>query len=117
MNHLKTISATILLTAAVAGNAEQISGRQLLAFCDGSEGVESKHFCDGYISAEIETHATWSLWDRLEPVFCFPEGDKFDHAFGAVMLYLQAHPDQLDYEASSLVLNSLNKAFPCESLE
>ena len=33
------------------------------------------------------------------------------------MLYLQAHPDQLDYEASSLVLNSLNKAFPCESLE
>jgi hypothetical protein len=110
----KIISAMILLTASVAAIADQISGRELLAFCDGSGGAESKRYCDGYISASIETHAAWALWGRMERVFCFPKGDKFDHAFGAVVQYLHAHPQELDYEASSLVLNSLNEAFPCE---
>lgn len=102
----------VLTTSGVS--AEQISGRELLAFCDGSEGADGKKYCDGYIAAAIETHATWALWDRLEPVFCFPEGDKFDHAFGTVIEYLQDQTLELDYEASSLVLNSLNKAYPCE---
>ncbi len=95
-------------------SADQISGRELLAFCDGSDGSESKRYCDGYITAAIETHATWALWNRLERVFCFPKGDKFNHAFGAVVEYLKTHSQELDYEASSLVLNSLNQAFPCE---
>jgi hypothetical protein len=108
------ISGATLLVASTLASGEQISGRELLAFCNGSGGTDAKKYCDGYITAAIETHATWALWDRLEPVFCFPEGDKFDHAFGAVIEYLQTHSQELDYEASSLVLNSLNRAFPCE---
>ena len=114
MKKLKIIIALALLISWVSAATEQISGRELLASCDGSKGTESKQYCDGYISAAIETHATWALWDRLERVFCFPKGDKFDHAYGAVVEYLQSHPQELNYEASSLVLNSLNKAFPCE---
>jgi len=114
VNIPKIISAAVLLATSTLVSGEQISGRELLAFCNGSGGTDAKRYCDGYISAAIETHATWALWDRLEPVFCFPEGDKFDHAFGAVIEYLQTHTLELDYEASSLVLNSLNKSFPCE---
>ena len=114
MKILQSLSAVILFAACIGANAEQISGRELLAFCNGNSGTESKRYCDGYITAAIETHATWALWGRLERVFCFPKGDKFDHAFVAVVEYLQAHPKELDYEASSLVLNSLNQAFPCE---
>lgn len=114
MKDLKLLCAICLCSANIASSADQISGRELLSFCDGSGGTDSKRFCDGYISAAIETHAVWALWDRMEPVFCFPKGDKFEHAFGAVVAYLRAHPQELDYEASSLVLNSLNKAFPCE---
>ena len=114
MKILKNYCAVILLAICTTVSADQISGRELLAFCDGSDGSESKRYCDGYISAAIETHATWALWNRLERVFCFPKGDKFNHAFGAVVEYLKTHSQELDYEASSLVLNSLNQAFPCE---
>jgi Rap1a immunity proteins len=114
VKNLKYHIAVILLTAGTTASAEQISGRQLLAFCNGSDGAEGKRYCDGYITAAIETHATWALWNRLKPVFCFPEGDKFDHAFGVIIPYLQNHPGELNFEASSLVLNSLNEAFPCE---
>ena len=114
MKILTIIKATILLSVSVSTSAEQISGRELLEFCDGSGETASKRYCDGYITAAIETHATWALWNRLERVFCFPKGDKFDHAFSTVVEYLQSHPTELDYEASSLVLNSLNQAFPCE---
>ena len=109
----KLLVAAILFMASVSAHAEQISGRELLAFCVEHEPGEAKGYCDGYITAAIETHATWALWDRLERVFCFPKGDKFTHAYGAVIEYLKAHPQELDYEASSLVLNSLNLAFPC----
>lgn len=114
MNKLKILYATglLLVTANIA--ADQISGRELLAFCEGSSGPESKQYCNGYISAAIETHAVWALWGRMERVFCFPKGDKFEHAYAAVVTYLRAHPQERDYEASSLVLNSLNKAFPCQ---
>ena len=114
MKILRDIGAVFLLTICTTASADQISGRELLAFCNGSDGSEGKRYCDGYITAAIETHATWALWNRLERVFCFPKGDKFDHAFGAVVEYLKIHPQELDYEASSLVLNSLNLTFPCE---
>lgn len=114
MQILNLLAAAILLAASVSTQAEQISGRELLAFCVEREPKESKGYCDGYITAAIETHATWALWNRLQRVFCFPKGDKFTHAYGAVIEYLKTHPQELDYEASSLVLNSLNLAFPCE---
>ena len=114
MKLLSSIAALVLLTCSFASSADQISGRELLASCDGTNGTDAKKYCDGYIAAAIETHATWALWNRLERVFCFPKGDKFDHAFVAVVAYLQAHQPELNYEASSLVLNALNKAFPCE---
>ena len=105
--------AMFTLPASIA-SADQISGRELLASCTGAKGTEAKYYCDGYITAAIETHAVWALWGRMERVFCFPKGDKFDHAFLAVIEYLQNHPAELDYEASSLVLNSLNQSYPCE---
>ena len=104
----------MLLLACSYVNADQISGRELLAACADKKGPDAKHYCVGYITAAIETHATWALWRRLDRVFCFPEGDKFEHAFGAVVAYLRAHHEQLDFEASSLVLTSLNEAFACE---
>ncbi len=114
MQNLTLLAAVILFVASFSTQAEQISGRELLAFCVEPESSDAKAYCDGYITAAIETHATWALWDRLQRVFCFPKGDKFTHAYGAVVEYLKAHPQELDYEASSLVLNSLNQAFPCE---
>lgn len=108
-----TIACLVLLIATANVQADQISGRELLSFCNGSAGADAKRYCDGYIAAAIETHAAWALWGRLERVFCFPKGDKFDHAFGAVVDYLQRNPQELDFEASSLVLNSLNRSFPC----
>lgn len=113
INRLALIFALLVATAGLA-RADQISGRELLESCDGSKGENGKHYCDGYILAAVETHATWALWGRLERVICFPKGDKFDHAFGAVIAYLESHPNELDFEASSIVLNALNRAFPCE---
>ena len=98
---------------ACAAHGDQISGRELLRFCESASDSRDKAYCDGYISAAIETHATWALWNQLNRVFCFPKGDKFQHAFDTVLHYLKTHPQELDYEASSLVLNSLNKAHPC----
>jgi len=114
---LKTVvGLSLLLSCAFAPaiHADQISGRELLAFCTGAEGDAQRRYCDGYISAALETHATWALWGRLERVFCFPKGNKFDFALGAVVAYLETHPQELDFEASSLVLNALNRAHPCE---
>ncbi len=116
MKTITRLAVTLALLCACAGPvlADQISGRELLESCTGAKGENGKHYCDGYILAAVETHATWALWGRLERVICFPKGDKFDHAFGAVMAYLESHPGELDYEASSIVLNALNRAFPCE---
>ena len=104
----------ILFATSCSARAEQISGRELLAYCADGEPRTHKTYCDGYITAAIETHATWALWNRLQRVFCFPKGDKFTHAYGTVIAYLNTHPKELDFEASSLVLNALNQAFPCD---
>ncbi|MFT4561227.1 MAG: hypothetical protein ACI9BW_000967 [Gammaproteobacteria bacterium] len=114
MNYWKISSTALMLLISIGAHAEQISGRELLAACNDSKGPAAKQYCVGYITAAIETHATWALWRRLERVFCFPEGDKFEHAFGGVVEYLRAHPEQLDFEASSLVLTSINERFACE---
>jgi hypothetical protein len=103
-----------MLLGNISVSANQISGRELLAACDDSKGPEAKQYCVGYITAAIETHATWALWRQLQRVFCFPEGDKFEHAFGGVVEYLRGHPEHLDLEASSLVLTAINERFACE---
>ena len=111
---LSTISVIIFCINVTSAHADQISGRELLAACTNSGDLAAKRYCEGYITAAVETHATWALWKQMNRVFCFPEGDKFTHAFGAVLPYLQSHPEELDYEASSLVLTSLNIAYACE---
>ncbi len=114
MKTIICLGLALLCATAGPAHADQISGRELLESCNGSKGSAERRYCDGYILAAVETHATWALWGRLERVICFPKGDKFDHAFGAIMAYLESHPNELDYEASSIVLNALNRAFPCE---
>ena len=111
---LTTIAAIVVCTKITNVNADQISGRELLAACTQGTDSAASQYCKGYITAAVETHATWALWKQMNRVFCFPEGDKFTHALGPVLTYLKSHPEELDYEASSLVLTSLNIAFPCE---
>lgn len=111
---LMAIVAIVVCAQITIVNADQISGRELLAACTNSSDAAASKYCEGYITAAVETHATWALWKQMNRVFCFPEGDKFAHAFGPVVEYLKTHPQELDYEASSLVLTSLNITFPCE---
>ena len=91
-----------------------LSGNRLLDICDQSHSA----LCIGYIAGIADAMGT-SLADGSHPAVagwqaCFPQGVSGGQVRDVAINYLQAHPEQRQLSAASLVAHALSEAFPCK---
>jgi hypothetical protein len=70
--------------------------------------------CDGYIAGVADAHSVISHSFRGLARYCTPEHVTVRQLRRVVVKWLRANPGQLHLAASSLVVQSLHDAFPCE---
>jgi hypothetical protein len=109
--------ASALLLASPPARAHETSvegryfktGNALLGECK-KEGL----FCDGYIAGVADAHRAVSHSFREMTRYCTPEHVTVHELRRVVVRWLQANPGQIHFAASSLVVQALHDAFPCE---
>jgi len=113
--------ASVLLLAsppALAHHQASLEGRYfrtgnaLLNECE-KENSSFGLFCDGYIAGVADAHSAISHSFRGMTRYCTPEHVTVHQLRLVVVKWLRANPGQLDWAASSLVVQALHDAFPC----
>ncbi len=95
-----------------------ISGSQLLDYCLQARDKErtASHEagrCFGFISGVTDLHDILISEGIVKPSYCPPGNVSLIRMVNVVVEYLQQHPEDLHYSASSLVMAAYADAFPC----
>jgi len=119
MKYLLMVVLLFSFNQARAVEAENFySGNELLAMCEAylsETGSAAKgNTCFGYVAGIVDAHNTFVNLADLEQSWCPPENLDGSQLVRVVTKYLQGNPQQLHLTASSLVVNALILAFPCE---
>jgi hypothetical protein len=95
--------------------AQFMTGNTLLEACD-SQHQADRNVCVGYLMAVADTTGTYQNWGLVsEGAFCIRGGITSGQLARVAVKGLSAKPEELDYEASGLVLKIFQEAFPCDS--
>ena len=107
----KAIGIALALVMPTAVQAGFLDGNLLNAQCK-----DKTPMCVGYITGFIDLHTT-EVQMGMPPMFCPPKGEagpKLGQYGETVRKYLEAHPENLKYEAASVVLQALIEVYPCK---
>ena len=98
-----------------AANAQVLflTGRDLLGECAnrGDRGTIAAGVCVGYTTAVADSLARGPVWSWRA---CIKEGVSSTQVTRIARLYMETHPQDLDYPAAQVVARALNEAFPCQ---
>jgi hypothetical protein len=90
-----------------------VSGDQLLEYCNSDESTKLT-FCYGYIGGVLDTLVSLAASDIIGRGVCLPEGVRLSEVKKIVVGYLETHPEELNLNASSLLIfDPFLKAYPC----
>jgi hypothetical protein len=87
----------------------------LHAEVDGEELQQMMRSEAGREYAQVFIDDVWQRWDG--GLFCMPDGDRQQMAFGAVESYLDKHPGELYRPRRYLIVQALRTGFPCAAGE
>jgi len=115
MRLIKAAVLVAVITGVSSGNVigEPVfyTGNQLLNSCRAADGEYKDAICLGYVAAIHDALA-------FDPIFnwrmCSPGGVTLGQAQDIVKAWLESHPQDRHYSASSLVAEALQDAFPCK---
>jgi len=98
----------------LSANTMAMSGLELLNYCKSDEAA-GRTFCKGYIIGVLEAGLFIPLKNNTETMpFCTPlDGMKPSQLQMIVLKYFEDHPEKLHFESIELVIDALEKAFPC----
>jgi hypothetical protein len=119
MKRIRLMLLVLLLLSQWAWGS--LKSNNLLNFCSeyfgGSTNVEAimqSGTCVGYVMGIIELHTSLKTQGHIaENLWCIPTAADNDQLIGTVFEYLETHPEQLHFSASTLVGTALVEAFPC----
>jgi len=90
----------------------------LLEYCEAqiseTGSVAKGNACAGYIMGIVDLYRSLVVLGHTQRLWCHPEKVHSNQLVRIVTKYLQEHPEDLHRPASTLVVNALIKAFPCE---
>lgn len=90
---------------AISGN----DGSVILRMCKGAEKVKALSvMCHSYLNGYIDAAHHYG-----KASFCLEAGDK-EKAPGALVAWIDAHPDALKRPAGAVLQQALNERFPCK---
>jgi hypothetical protein len=101
-----------LCLACSIGHAET-TGNALKEYCSFyPQHNEAAALCAGYIGGTLDMARGVDKALKLQ-MACQPKGVTGDQLIAMVIKYLADHPEQLHYDAASLIWEMYTKAFPC----
>lgn len=94
---------------------EILTAGELLASCDeGYAPGAPNQFCMRYVFGLVQTVLGLQQADGSAPIFCIdPQVVRLETATEKVMAYLRAQSSRANDEAQIVVVEALNKSFPC----
>ena len=95
-----------------------INGRELLDYClQAQDKARTANHdagrCFGFISGVTDLYDILISEAIVKPTYCPPHNVSLIQTVNVVVEYLQKHPEDLQYSASSLVMGAYAEAFPC----
>jgi hypothetical protein len=125
---VRTSVVTTLLGLALAGAAggtalaaegSPVSGKAMLEACralgNQSQSLDalSQGTCAGIVTAVTQTSGMMVVDGK--PYICMPAETPYGQVMSTVVSYMDAHPDQLSKNLSTLTAIALHEAFPCKN--
>ena len=77
------------------------------------DDVAQGSVCYGYVQGISDLHAVFTDWGDIKLQWCVPEGTRASQLALVAAKYMEAHPEQLESTAASLVANAFIDAYPC----
>jgi len=99
---VSAVASLALLLARPAALHAEVDGEELQQMMRSDAGREY---------AQVFIDDVWQRWDG--GLFCIPDGNRQQMAFGAVESYLDAHPGELYRPRRYLIVQALRTGFPC----
>ena len=100
-----------LTVLTVEARADFQDGNQLYAHCTSNAGYD-QGVCQGYVEGVVD-HMGWVRLALHKPQ-CVPDGTKASQIRDVVKNYIRDQPQDRSYEASSLVIFAVTKAWNCK---
>ena len=118
--NIKVVVFALVMTASMGAQGEALdtgesfkTGSSILESCE-RESWFNKGYCLGYIIGVSDAANTLAVWKGFAESICTPQGVTSGQLQKVVVNNLNENPEELHLNASSLVLNALSEAFPCE---
>ncbi len=120
------IALAVLLFSVFCVNchAQTTTGEEIQSKCKGllnrvETAAFAGGFCAGFIDGVLNEHSMWEANDishkrAHEYKFCFPDNITNDQIMKVFVKYLDDHPEELHKPAAVLLVESMEKAFPCQ---
>lgn len=112
------LSLSFFHSAVVTAEEEEpelITAGELLASCeDGSVPGSPNQYCMRYVFGLVQTVIGIQKQEQSAPIFCIdPQVIRLEAATDNVIAYLRGQSSRTKEEAQTLVLEALNKNYPC----
>ena len=112
----KLLIAAFLATAVTTTTHAAVlyaTAKSLLEDCE-HEIVGKQYGCRMYLAGVSDTQGSLHVWKNIpEKYFCIPYGLTNQNLREVFIKYVKDNPQVLDQAASSIAINSFEKAFPC----
>ncbi len=110
------LNANIVLAEEEA-EPELLTAGELLQSCDeGYAPGAPNQFCMRYVFGLVQTILGLQQADQSAPIFCInPQVTRLEEATENVMAYLRKQSSRANDEAQMLVVEALNKNYPCSA--
>ena len=107
------LATGVFAVAAQETEEEAVSGRELLADCEGA--TQPTRACMQYVFGLVQTVVMLQQMDpQQEQLFCIdPNVISLEEVTGKVTDWLKKAPERLDEDAYILVSEALNTNYPC----
>lgn len=122
--------AALSLAASLPARADTVSGNDLFSGCTANNDPSQLNFCAGYIIGAVEGMKVGLAWPMMlagdhKPIeeinkavetllqICAPPEVEYGQYVGVVVKYLGDHPENRHNSARMLIINALQRAFPC----
>jgi hypothetical protein len=120
---LVALSAVVMSNSAFAAEAKKadrlVSGNTLYGHCSSQPSTAayttSVAYCVGYVTAVSDTFNTMRAAENKSQVICLPASSNAGQMADIVAKYLGDNPSTRHFGATTLVLDALVRAFPCQA--
>ncbi len=119
---LLALSALVTSNPVIAQEAKTdrlVSGNTLYKHCGAQPSAPdyttSAAYCVGYVTAVSDTFNTVRVAERKSQVICLPASSNAGQMADIVTKHLGDNPSTRHFGATTLVLEALVRAFPCQT--